>query len=251
MEIHRNDGTPVHLARLKVRQLLALMLLNSGVALTVDRIVTMLWSDLPPVSARGNVKTYVSMLREKLAGTGASLVTVPNGYRLDLSPGHLDVASFDALRELGTMSIAGGDDEAAVGHLGDALRLWRGSALQDIVEGSDVLSSMAEMLNERRITVVRTLASTFLRLGRGPEAIDHLRVAVSGNPVNESLWGDLMVALCQEGRRGDALMAYAQCRAVLSEALGVEPSHHLASLHQRILITDPVPAGVLTASPSR
>ncbi len=43
-----------------------------------------------------------------------------------------------------------------------------------------------------------------------------------------------MIALYEDGRRGDALAAYLQCRDVLTEQLGVEPGPRLAELHQPI-----------------
>ena len=66
------------------RALLALLCLNRGRVVSVDRIVDELWGDSAPASARHMVEVYVSKLRG-LLGPHA-LTTRSPGYVLQLEP---------------------------------------------------------------------------------------------------------------------------------------------------------------------
>lgn len=239
LEVRRADGGRVELRRLKLRQLLAYMLLNRGRAVSTERLSSALWGERPPASAHGNLKTYVSMLRNELRATGASIRTVPSGYRLDAPQDSLDVVRFEEHRAAGAAALARGDHAAAARHLRAAAELWRGPALEDLVGESEALRNAATLLDDRLIETLHRLAAVHRRLGEYGEAVAWLRVALAIYPLHERLWADLMIALYEDGRRGDALAAYLQCRDVLTEQLGVEPGPHLAELHQRILAARP------------
>ena len=64
----------------KQRALLALLLLDAGRVVSVDRLVDALWGERPPRTAPTSLQNFVSQLRKSL---GADvLVTRPPGYLL-------------------------------------------------------------------------------------------------------------------------------------------------------------------------
>ena len=78
-----------------------------------------------------------------------------------------------------------------------------------------------------------------LALDRHDEVVADLEPMLARDPTLESLAGLLMVALYRGGRQADALNVYARTRSTLDEALGLEPTAALRSLHERVLRQDP------------
>jgi DNA-binding SARP family transcriptional activator len=68
------DGTSLPLGGPRQRALLALLLLEPGRPVEVDRLVDELWHGEPPAGAATTLRSYVSRLR-KVLGEGASLTS--------------------------------------------------------------------------------------------------------------------------------------------------------------------------------
>ncbi|MEU8104836.1 BTAD domain-containing putative transcriptional regulator [Nonomuraea muscovyensis] len=217
----------------KHRALLAALLLSAGNAVPVERLMTLLWDDRPPASAEPVLRVYVSALRKLVDG----IVTVPGGYLLAVEADEVDCHRFERLvsrarraREAGRVAEAADDFRAA-------LALWRGDALAD-VESSALRRLHAVPLQELRLTAVEERAELDLRLGRGAEVVGELRALVAAYPLRERAWALLLDALCQAGRRPDALAAYQQARRLLVDELGLEPGEELREAHRRALAAD-------------
>ena len=89
------DGRSVGLGAPKRRQLLALLALSAGRPLAVDNLIEELWAGDPPSSAVNTLQTYVSQLRNAVAGAGgdgACLERRGNGYLLTVAPDDVDQA---------------------------------------------------------------------------------------------------------------------------------------------------------------
>ena len=89
------EGRPVAVGGPLPRRLLAVLLANGGVVLSVDRLVEVLWGDEPPEAATSSLQTYVSRLR-RLLPPSVRLETAAPGYRLRLEVGAADVERFEA-----------------------------------------------------------------------------------------------------------------------------------------------------------
>src|ERR671935_43582 len=63
-------GRPVALGAGKPRALLAMLALNAGSAVSVDRLIEGLWGERPPATAGKLLQVYVSRLRKALAAAG-------------------------------------------------------------------------------------------------------------------------------------------------------------------------------------
>jgi DNA-binding SARP family transcriptional activator len=238
LELYDRDGRCIQLSRTKHRQLLGLLLLRANRAVSIDQLVDGMWPDDPPRFAKGNVKTYVSALRPVVETAGAAIETVPRGYRLAVKPQLVDISLFEELVQAAEDVAPGGDDSRHVENLGRALSLWRGEALQDLAYLGGPLRDAATRLHEKRLAVIQDVAASCLRLGRTSAAIDHLRTALSQEPLRERLWGLLMLALYRDGRCAEALSAYREFRALLISSIGLEPSGDLQALHGQILSGD-------------
>ena len=102
-------------------------------------------------------------------------------------------------------------------------------------------------LEEQRLAALEARVEADFGAGRHGELVAELQRLVVEHPLRERLHGQLMLALYRAGRQADALEAFRQARAVLVEALGIEPGPELRQLHRAILVQDPG----LAARPAR
>ncbi|MGH2909364.1 MAG: BTAD domain-containing putative transcriptional regulator, partial [Solirubrobacteraceae bacterium] len=225
----------------KLRALLAILLLNANQDVTSDRRIELLWAGQPPPSAAKSLQVHVSRLRQALARDrdepDQRLVTTHQGYRLRVSPGELDVERFELLIAEADELIAQRRWEAAADRLRRSLELWRGDPLSDFAYESFAQSEIARV-SELHVGALKRRVAVELSLGHEIAVIGELERLVREHPYHEHLHGQLMLALYRAGRQADALAAFREARAQLSDELGIEPSAELAQLHSAILAQD-------------
>jgi DNA-binding SARP family transcriptional activator len=93
------DGHRVPLGGAKPRALLAMLALDAGSTVSVERLIDGLWGEHPPATATKLVQVYVSQLRKALAadGSDAEIVTRGRGYALRVDADAVDVGRFERL----------------------------------------------------------------------------------------------------------------------------------------------------------
>jgi DNA-binding SARP family transcriptional activator len=233
IEVER-DGPPVGLGGQKPRTLLAVLALETGHVVSVDRLVEALWPGDPPETAGHAVQVYVSQLRKAL---GPVIATRPPGYELELDPERVDVGRFARLSQEGRAALEGGDPTAAEGALREALALWRGPALADFLYEPFAQTEIARLEELRTVTLEERMEAD-LALGRHAELVSELEALVQAQPLRERPRAQLMLALYRSGRQADALAAYRAARETLVEELGIDPGHGLRELEAAILRQD-------------
>src|SRR6478672_11155908 len=123
-----DGGRAVELPRRKHRALLAALLLRAGELVSGDRLIEDLWGESPPRTARDALQNYVSLLRKAL---GADVVVTRGaGYLLDVAPEQVDAHRFERLADEARTSRT---VEERAEKLREALELWRGPPLADLV----------------------------------------------------------------------------------------------------------------------
>jgi DNA-binding SARP family transcriptional activator len=221
------------------RIVLATLLLNPDTVVTAGRLETAIYGEDPPLTSRSQVHISISALRRLFASKGhaATITTREQGYVLEIGDGQLDSQRFDALVAGARAARNSGQADLAVANYRDALRLWRGPALEGI--DSQSLQATASRLDEQRIVANEERIELELDLGRHHELVGELAELVAGFPLRERLRGQLMLALYRCGRQADALAVYRQTRHTLIDELGIEPGERLRRLEQAILACDP------------
>ncbi|MBW3615790.1 MAG: AAA family ATPase, partial [Actinobacteria bacterium] len=230
------DGVPVDLSSRKQRSLLALLALHASQVLSVDRLVDDLWGERPPPTARHALQVHVSNLR-KLLGP-ATVVTERPGYVLRVPPESCDALRFEELAGAGRRALRRGKPREASSTLTDALAVWRGPALADLLF-EPFASQEAARLEELRVVAIEDRLVADLELGRHSELVGELESLVARYPLRERLWGLLMLASYRSGRQVEALRAYKAVRNRLREDLGLDPGPELQQLEAAILRQDP------------
>jgi DNA-binding SARP family transcriptional activator len=223
--------------RSRQRLILAMLLMNAGRPVSVDRLIDGVWGDSPPDGAVNALQVHVSQLRRTLAAGGAVIVTQPPGYLLRSSPDRLDLLRFEELAHRGNDLLAAGQHAQAAQALGEALALWRGPPLENLPDGPFVASART-FLDERRLGVTEDRLRLLLTLRRDREVIEVGEELLTTHPLRESVWETVILALYRSGRQADALAHYRACRELLLDELGVEPMPGLQMLEQQILNHD-------------
>ncbi|MFC4057785.1 BTAD domain-containing putative transcriptional regulator [Planomonospora corallina] len=228
------NSAPVTIPGRRQRIVLAVLALNAGRVVPLDRIIDAVWGDDPPASARNQIAICVTQLRRALHGSDGDLITaVPPGYQLQPDAAAVDLRTAEELVRTGRAAKERGDTADAAERLRAALDLWRGETLSGL--GSEVMDAEAAKLEEWRLTVTEEYLDLKLALGLGSEVITELTTLVGVHPFRERLRAALMRALYSVGRQAEALEVYREGRAVLADELGVDPGPELRSTHDAIL----------------
>jgi SARP family transcriptional regulator, regulator of embCAB operon len=235
----------------KIRAVLALLVLRANRIVSVESLIEELWGTDPPPSAVTTVQTYIYHLRRMFVAEGLDppggqlIATKPAGYLIWATPEQVDALVFERLLASGRDASEEDRPEEAAVLLRQALDLWTGSALADVPQGN-LLQAHAIHLEELRIGAIELRIRADIRLGRHHALVAELRSLVWAHPLNEWFHGQLIAALSRCGRRGEALKAYQEVRAVLSNELGVDPSPALQRLQRQVLsVGVPEPAPVV------
>ncbi len=232
------DGETVRLGGERQRALLALLLVHANEMVSTDQLVEQLFGAPRSRRATNAVYVAVSRLRRTLCDGGEQvLVTRGGGYLLALEPEQLDAMMFERLLEQGRALLAGGDAGAGSALLGEALSLWHGPPLADLSTVED-LQPEIRRLEELRLLAQMERIDAELTLGRASELVGELERLIAREPLRERLRGQLMLALYRSGRQADALAAYRETWALLSDELGLTPGPELRELERMILCHD-------------
>lgn len=226
----------------KLRQVLALLAVNAGSTVSVERMIDELWPDGPPNTVKTIVQTYVHQLRKLFDKSFHSargtelLLTRPDGYVLAMPSDNVDVFRFQHLMERSRHELRRDRPTPAAEMLRESLDLWRGPLAADIISGP-ALHGISVYLEELRLEAVLLRIEADLANNRHRELVGELRSLVATHRLHESFYIKLMEALCRSGRRGEALTVYRDLRCVLDAELGLKPSPEARQLQHDILVS--------------
>lgn len=224
-------GADVRLGGQGRRTVVAMLALQPGTVVSVDRLIDAVWGEQPPATAVTKLQGHIWGLRRELTGLGCDAArivrTAPPGYVMCEQLVSTDLIEFERLvRAAGHAS--GGQLRQHVALLEEGLRLWRGAACSDV--RSPLVAAAAAPLNDRRSRVQESLAEARLELGDVNLALDTMHRLVLEQPYRERAWE--MVMRCHIARRDTAaaLATYHEVARLLAAELGVPPGRQLRAL---------------------
>jgi DNA-binding SARP family transcriptional activator len=221
----------------RLRALLAVLALEAGRPVSVERLARGVWSDELPVHVRKSVQTQIMRLRRLLGN--ARIRTEPGGYLLDIQPDDVDVVRFERL--VSAVAAETEVDEQRL-LLAEALTIWRGTPFEGV--GSQWLDEVeAERMMELYLGAQERWVDLELAAGRYGAVVADLRELTARFPLREALWSRLMLALRRSGRCAEALGCYESVRVMLADELGVDPGPELRRQYGELLQSDPVEEG--------
>jgi DNA-binding SARP family transcriptional activator/tetratricopeptide (TPR) repeat protein len=205
----------------------------------MDRLIEAIYGeDLPPTS-RAQAQISISSLRRIFAAHGHQgiITTHDRGYVIQVKPEELDSLRFDELIAAARTARVENKLELAIARYRDALRLWRGPALDGMY--SQLIQVAVSRLDEQRIAANEDRIELELEVGRHHEIVGELGELAAQYPLRERPRGQLMLALYRCGRVAEALQVYQLTRRSMIDELGIDPSERLRQLEQSILASDP------------
>jgi predicted ATPase/DNA-binding SARP family transcriptional activator len=218
--------------------LLAALLVRRRTAVSIDRLIDVLWGENPPRSATEMLHVRISELRRALAAgstrDAGAVVTTGSGYRLVVGPDDVDADRFESLVLAGR---AAGDAKTAASLYVEALAMWRGAALPELA-GSAYARAETARLDDLRMQALEARMAAGLTAGQHLDLVPDLRALVIDHPLRERFWYQLMLALHRSGRSIEAAEAYREAHRVMVDELGIEPGTELRTLHTTILQRD-------------
>lgn len=227
-----DGGEPVEIAGAKQRALLALLVLRANEVVRTELLVDELWGERPPRNAAAALQTHISRLRKTL---GPDTITSRKwGYVLRAAPEEIDLRQFERLAVDAEPLAA----RERASKLAEALALWRGPPLADLV-GEPALQRDIARLEELRLSTLERRIDAELEAGQNGNLVGELEDLIAEHPLREHFRWLLILALYRAGRQAEALEVYRETRRVLTEELGLEPSPALKELEQAILRQDP------------
>ena len=233
-------GGSVGFGSTKHRLLLALLALRANEVVSTGQLIEGLWGEDPPPTALKTVQGHVARVRRVLesAGMAGALLTREPGYFMQIDSDSIDAVVFERHARTGRRSVGIGDIQTAEREFSAALALWRGDALADCRDESEMIAAAAVRLDELRLSTIEDHIDVVLAMGRHSAVIGDLEELVARHPLRERLWRALMIALFRSQRQADALRAYQRARDALVDTLGVEPSSELRRVEAAILQGD-------------
>ncbi|GAA2596399.1 BTAD domain-containing putative transcriptional regulator [Actinomadura fulvescens] len=259
LEVIDGSGTRLDLGTRKQRALVAMLALEPGRVVSLDRLVQELWAGEPPAGAIRTLQAYIAHLRKVLEPDRAprtpprTLLTREPGYLLAVAPGQVDLERFTAWAGEGRRALARGAHAETLRLLDRALDLWRGEPLGEFAD-QEFAQPVITKLTEVRAVALEDRLEARLALGEAAPAVPELEALVEGHPYRERAWALLVLALYRTGRQADALAALRRVRTRLDDDLGLQPGPELRRLEQAVFDQSPeldVPAVPRPAIPER
>jgi DNA-binding SARP family transcriptional activator/DNA-binding transcriptional ArsR family regulator len=241
----RVDGSVAALGGSKQRCVLAVLLANHGSVVSIDALVDAVWVDDAPPKALASVRSYVANLRRLLEATDPKhdghrrLESRPFGYRLNLlADDSVDLHRFEQLVSTGRTALIRHDPDCAVATLSEALALWHGDPFGEFGY-RDFAAYEVVRFAALRTTAIEARLDAALQAGGGADLVPDIEAAVAQHPMQERLWGHLMLALYRAGRTADAVSAFDRACSTLKQEIGSEPGEGLQTLFQKICDRSP------------
>ncbi|BFV56765.1 BTAD domain-containing putative transcriptional regulator [Kitasatospora sp. CMC57] len=220
----------------KARTLLAVLLLNAGQPVSLDRLILALWAEGAPSTAEQSLRNLVARLRKALGDEdGDRLRAVRAGYLLRVADTELDTRLFEEGVRRARAAHTAGDSTRVLTETAAALDLWRGMPLLDLPDLAAEFLPQCEQWQEDRLQMLEWRFGAELQLDRPQAVVAELTGLTGEHPLREAFHGQLMLALHRSGQRAQALAVYQRLRRTLIDELGIEPGPSARELHQLIL----------------
>jgi DNA-binding SARP family transcriptional activator len=243
------NGSVVELPPVRVRGLVAYLLLHRGVPQSRARIAYLLWPDSDEAQARTNLRKALHHLRRSLPDVERFLRVEGQHlhWRSD-APYDLDVARFDEAASEADRARSAGDRARERACLEEAARHYRGDLLPELYEAW--LDAPRERLRERFGAVVERLAALLEEQREYAAATPYVRRLVQHDPLVEKSHRRLMRLHALGGERAKAMHVYHRCASLLQRELGIDPAPETQRVYEQVLRLEGDPAPPKADAPS-
>lgn len=255
-DVAGRDG-PIRLESAKTTALLAYLAIQ-GTPQTRQKLMGLLWADLPEVNAARNLRHALWNLKKSLAPSGTTCIRTTHqavafepaaGIWLDVSEFREACQNIKKPEPLTTIEMES---------LGAAVEHYRGDLLDGFyADGAtgfeDWLLVERERFRTMELEALQRLAVLHRQRGEYGASLLFARRMLALDPWREEAHRIVMDLLARAGHRSAALAQYETCRRVLAEELHAEPTRETTALYESIrdAATGAVAAPVLLGKGSK
>jgi DNA-binding SARP family transcriptional activator len=230
---------PRELGGPKARHVLLALLLNRGAPVSKDQLVSLVWGECAPHSAKATLEAYVCVLRKALRPRPGAQTQVPEspiktvagGYTIDMGCVDLDLARYEHLMSAALRPDT--DPTDALPMLQHAMALARSPLLPEEASNDwldEVRSVHSQNVHHGLVAAANKVAGL-----PSHSAEQWARLALAEDPFDESAWGALLHNLETHGQHARGVQTYDRCRSLFAAELGCAPGPGLQALYVRLL----------------
>jgi DNA-binding SARP family transcriptional activator/predicted ATPase len=197
---------------------------------TRNLLAGLLWSEMPDVQARKNLRNVLSNLNSLL---GPHLLITRDEAAFNADPAcWIDIEVFQN-------SLAGNLTRTNLDSLHNAVELYQGDFLDGFyADGALAFEEWAigqrAWFRDLMVQTLHTLVVRHLEREENAAGINYARRLLSIEPWREETHRHLMLLLTRSRQRSAALAQYEACRRILAKELGVEVMPETTALYRRI-----------------
>ncbi|MFD0560564.1 DNA-binding SARP family transcriptional activator [Stackebrandtia endophytica] len=232
------DGQSRNAGPAKQAAVLAALAVNVNEHILPETLIDRVWGADAADSARGNLYTHITRLRQLLEPLDITIDRGGDGgYRLRADPSHIDLSHSRSLTARARRQTEARNLTTAAQLWREAVGLYRGRPLGNI---TGVWADAARIrLRQERISLQEGLFAVELARGNHELTLMEIAEAVDAEPLRETLVAQLMHALYLCGRTDEAKARYDRTRDRFSDELGIVPNTALREMLHRITAEDP------------
>jgi DNA-binding SARP family transcriptional activator len=204
-----------------------------------EKLIAFLWPDSDRPRGQASLRNALARLRGALAEVDSYLLIEPSVVGFDFSrPYQLDLDMVQTAIHVIQESTKP-TDLVDLSPLQTATLIYRGDFLEgfslaDAPEFDDWASLQREAWHQHLERIFNRLSRRQFEAGQVEGSIDTTRQWLARDSLNEAAYRRLMQLYFLAGNRTAALQLFEQCRRVLVEELGVEPSEETRALAERV-----------------
>jgi DNA-binding SARP family transcriptional activator len=214
--------------RRKPAALVKLLALAPAHRLHRERLMDILWPDLPPGAAAANLRKALHQLRRALDPLDGAHLVCSDADSLWLGTDQLWI-DLDAFRS----TVAAARRTSDVDGYRRALEIYREGLLPgDAYE--EWAAEPRDELHRDYVAVLDELATLLEARAELESAVEVARCLVAAEPLREESHVTLLRLQALAGRRGEALRTYEELRALLDKELGTQPAPQTQRLAEEI-----------------
>lgn len=232
-------GGPIRLESVKTTALLSFLALQRTPQ-TRQKLMGLLWADLPEKNAARNLRHALWNLKKSLALSGTACIhTTHHAVAFEPAAGFwLDASEFRGACE--TLERAESLTAMEMESLGAVVELYRGDLLDGFyADGAPAFEEWLLIERERfrtmALAALQSLAVLHRKRGDYGASLRFARRMLALDPWREEAHRAVMDLLARAGQRSAALAQYETCRRVLAEEFHAEPTAETTALYQTIL----------------
>jgi DNA-binding SARP family transcriptional activator len=243
LRIRRADGSPVDVRELrtgKTADLLRLLAMRGGEVVSIDVLLEALWPNVDRAKGVVSLRTAASQIRRALR-----VNCIAHHYDgLALTAAWVDTVVFRRLAAecRGLVAEQRWDQVLTVAR--EACALYAADLGASDLQ-INVLSRERQALRDVHLQVLLNGSDAALRLCLYRDAVDFATSALAMDPFSEHAYRALMTAHAGIGEIPKALAVFEQCRRVLADELGADPSAQTRAVQLQLLTSQPVHSGAV------